>query len=101
MFHDPNKRSFWWYPEILGKLERNIRRKWVKDLPNVNIILEKIKRSDDSVKPINLFQTKDSKQYFELSIRIKDVLETNHERRHFKPRRHRKILGKGHEPIRC
>ena len=39
----------------MSKLERNIRRKWKKLLPNVNIVLEKYKDADDFFKPMQFF----------------------------------------------
>ena len=99
-FHDRHKRWFWWYSETLTKRERNIRKKWVKDLPNVDIILDKIERGDQSVRQINFLVEYDAEKYFELLILMNEDLERSHEVSRFKPRRHQKILGKPGKTIR-
>ena len=45
-FHDPNKRFLWWRESIMIKIEKNIRKKWVKDLPDVDFVLERIKANN-------------------------------------------------------
>ena len=97
-FHDPHKRCFWWYPETLTKIERNIRKKWVKDSPNVDIILQKIEKGDQSIRAINL-EEYDAEKYFEILILMKD-LERSYELSRFKPRSHQKVLGKAPKTIR-
>ena len=98
--HDLYKRCFWWYPKTLTKLEKNIRKKWVKDLPNVDIILKKMERGNQSVRPINFLEEYDAEKYFELLILMKEDLERSHELSRFKPHRHQKILGKPQKTIR-
>ena len=99
-FYDPHKRCFWWYPETLTKLERNIRNKQVRDLLNVNIILQKIERGNQSVRPINFLEEYDTEKYLELLILMKKDSERSHELSRFKPRRHQKVLGKAPKTIR-
>ena len=48
-----------WKPTALTRLERE---KWVADLPNVNLFLERIRERDETVKPILFFYN--SKGYF-------------------------------------
>ena len=48
-----------WKPTALTRLERE---KWVTDLPNVNLFLERIRERDETVKPILFFYN--SKGYF-------------------------------------
>ena len=40
-FRNRQKKFLFWHSHIMWKLEMNIRRKWSKDLPKVNIIFKK------------------------------------------------------------
>ena len=39
----------------LTRLERNIKRKWVDDLSNVDFFLERIRERDEEIKPTSFF----------------------------------------------
>ena len=65
-FHDPNKKYFWWYPQLLWNIEMSIRRKWSPDLPKVNIILKKYKEEDEFVDPSRFLEVFEAEKYFEL-----------------------------------
>ena len=57
----------------LTRLERNIKRKWVDELPNVNLFLERLRERDQTIKPTSFFF--DSKSYFEHLLLWKNVKE--------------------------
>ena len=40
-----------WKLTALTRLKRNIKRKWVDDLPNANLFLERIRERDEEIKP--------------------------------------------------
>lgn len=65
-FHNPNKRYLWWHTNLIWKLEMYIRRKWSKDLPNVNIVFEKYKQEEAFFDPRRFKDQFDSEKYFEL-----------------------------------
>ena len=44
-----------WKLTALRRLERNIKRKWMDDLPNVNLLLEKMRERDQQIKPTSFF----------------------------------------------
>ena len=52
-----------WKSTALTRLERNIKRKWVDDLPNFNLFLERIRERDQMIMPTSGFF--DSESYFE------------------------------------
>ena len=81
-----------WKETALTRLERNIKRKWAADLPNVKLFLEKIRERDETIKPISFFY--DGEGYFEHLFLWKIVREMELLRpKHFiKRRRHKKIL---------
>ena len=76
----------------LTRLERNIKRKWATDLPNVKLFLERIRGKDETIKPISFFY--DGEGYFEHLFLWKIVreMELLHPKHFIKPRRHKKIL---------
>ena len=78
----------------MTKIERNIRKKWVKDFPDVDIILERIKANDQCFNPSNFFEKYDSEKHFELLVIWKEKYDLR-----FRPYRHKKILGTA-KPIR-
>ena len=43
-FHHPHCRYFWWLKNYISKVERFIRKKWLKCLPKGEIILRRTKR---------------------------------------------------------
>ena len=47
-------------------LEINLRRKWTKDLPNLNIVLEKYTDEDEFFNPIQFLEEFDNKKHLEL-----------------------------------
>ena len=49
-------------------LENNIRKKWSKDLPRVNIVLEKYKDADEVFNPMQFLEKLDNEKYFELLV---------------------------------
>ena len=84
----------------MTKIERNIRKKWVKDFPDVDIILERIKANDQCFNPSNFFEKYDSEKRFELLVIWKEKYDLRLlERPRFRPYRHKKILGTA-KPIR-
>ena len=62
----------------MSKLESNVRRKWKKHLPVVNILFEKIKAKDIRLNPVNFYKDYDSEKYFELLILWKEKNEKEH-----------------------
>ena len=81
-----------WKLTALTRLERNIKRKWVDDLPNVNLFSERIKERDEEIKPISFFF--DSGSYFEhlLLWKIAKEMELLRPRHLMKPKVIRKLL---------
>ena len=79
-----------WKLTALTRLERNIKRKWVDDLPNVNLFSERIKERDEEIKPISFFF--DSGSYFEhlLLWKIAKEMELLRPRHLMKPKSHKK-----------
>ena len=80
------------------KFEMYIRKKWSKDLPNLNIAFDKYKEGDSFFDPRRFLDEFDTEKYFELLKDWKEKCEIYHlrEKPHLKfgPYRHRKILGK-------
>ena len=60
-FHDENKKFYFWHSHLMWELEMYIRKKWSKDLPNVNIVIDKYKEGD--CRFLDVFNTE---KYFEL-----------------------------------
>ena len=56
-------------------LENNIRKKWSKDLPHVNIVLEKYKGADEFFNPMQFLEKFDNEKYFELLVDWKRKME--------------------------
>ena len=87
-----------WSNWVLVKLERNIRKKWSKDLVNVNILFEKFHEKDKFFNPTEFFEEYINEKYFELLIDWKKKHEKNclEEKLHLNrvQIRHKKILGK-------
>ena len=97
-FHDKNKKSYFWHSHLMWKLEMCIRKKWSKDLPNMNIVFDKYKKGDSFFDPRRFLDEFNTEKYFERLKDWKEKCEIYHlrEKRHLKfgPYRHRKILGK-------
>ena len=49
-------------------LENNIRKKWSKDLPRANIVLEKHKDADGVFNPMQFLEKFDNEKHFELLV---------------------------------
>ena len=49
-------------------LEINLRRKWTKDLPNLNIVLEKYTEGDEFFNPIQFLEKFDNEKHLELLV---------------------------------
>ena len=49
-------------------LDSNIRKKWSKDLPHVNIVLEKYKDAYEFFNPMQFWEKFDNEKYFELLV---------------------------------
>lgn len=47
----------------MSKLERQIRKKWVKSLPDIEVFFERIKDKDESVNPLKFLE--ESELYFQ------------------------------------
>ena len=60
------------------KLKRNIRKKWPKDLVNVNILFEKFHEKDKFFNPIGFFEKSDNEKNFQLLIDWKKKHEDNY-----------------------
>ena len=106
-FHHPHAviRSVGeWSNYVFVKLEKNIRKKWPKDLVNVNNLFEKFHEKDKFFNPTEFFEKYDNEKYFKLLIDWKKKHEENYlEEKPYLNRvqiRHKKILGKPRETIR-
>ena len=90
-----------WRLEALTRLKENLRKKWVDDLPNLNLFIERVEKRDRTINPC--YFVDDSESYFEKlflwKIGKEDFLIQT---RHFiQQRRHKKVYGKAlRKPIR-
>ena len=90
-----------WRLEALTRLKENLRKKWVDDLPNLNLFIERVEKRDRTINPC--YFVDDSESYFEKlflwKIEKKDfLLQTRH---FIQQRRHKKVYGKPlRKPIR-
>ena len=75
-------------------LENNIRKKWSKDLPHVNIVLEKYKDADEFFNLIQLLEKFDNENYFGLLVDWKRKNEKDYPWLNRVPIRHEKFLCK-------
>ena len=104
-FHNPQKRYLFWLSHVMWKLEMNIRRKWWKELPKVNIIFKKYKEEgEEFLDPTRFLIEFDCEKYFEL---LKDWKLKNgkkyleeHPYLNFTLHRHKKIPWKARPTIR-
>ena len=83
-----------WRLEALTRLKENLRKKWVDDLPNLNLFIERVEKRDRTINPC--YFVDDSESYFEKlflwKIEKEDLLIQT---RHFiQQRRHKKVYGK-------
>ena len=87
--------------EALTRLKENLRKKWVGDLPNLNLFIERVEKRGRTINPCYIVD--DSESYFEKrflwKIEKEDFLIQT---RHFiQQRRHKKVYGKPlRKPIR-
>lgn len=68
-YHLENRRYFFWFGELMPRLERNIRRKWLKSLSDVELFLKFVKDKYDRFNPFSF--NNNSKDYFETLQRWK------------------------------
>ena len=61
-FHNPNKKYFWYHESTMSKFERHVWKKWVKFLPDIDVMFERIKAKDERFDPLKCF---DREKYFE------------------------------------
>ena len=52
-----------WRLEALTRLKENLRKKWVDDLPNLNLFIERVEKRDRTINPC--YFVNDSESYFE------------------------------------
>ena len=57
---------FGWYPHVLWKPKMNIKKKWIPNLPKVNITFKKCKEKDAFFDPRQFLEEFDAEKYFEL-----------------------------------
>ena len=88
---------------LIAKLKINIRRRWRKNLPNINIVLERYKEADDFFNPMQFLEKFDNEKYFELLVDWKKKNEGEYlEKKPWLnrvPIRHRKLLCKSPREI--
>ena len=90
-----------WQLESLTRLKENLRKKWVDDLLNLNLFIERVEKRDRTINPC--YFVDDSESYFEKlflwKIEKEDfLLQTRH---FIQQRRHKKVYGKPlRKPIR-
>lgn len=51
--HHGNRRYFFWFGELMPRVERNIRKRWLKRLPGVELSLKFVKDSCDHFNPFS------------------------------------------------
>ena len=76
---------------MTAKLERQIRRKWVSCLPDIEVFFERMRDKDDSISPLTFLEYRE-KYFQELVIWRKTKEEFYLPKRNFKPIRHKKVL---------
>ena len=86
-------RTFCFYVSHLAA-RSTVRKKWVDDLPNLNLFIERVEKRDRTINPC--YFVDDSESYFEKlflwKIEKEDLLIQT---RHFiQQRRHKKVYGK-------
>ena len=52
-----------WWLEALTRLKENLRKKWVDDLSNLNLFIEKVEKRDRTINPC--YFVDNSESYFE------------------------------------
>ena len=87
--------------EALTRLKENLRKKWVGDLPNLNLFIERVEKRGRTINPCYIVD--DSESYFEKLFLWKiEKEEFLIQTRHFiQQKRHKKVYGKPlRKPIR-
>ena len=90
-----------WRLKVLTRLKENLRKKWVDDLPNLNLFIERLEKRDRTINPC--WFVDNSESYFEKlflwKIEKEDFfIQTRH---FFQQRRHKEVYGKAlRKPIR-
>ena len=62
-----------WRRAVLDRLKINLKRKWRKDLPNVNLFIELVERMNKKISPLMFYF--DSESYFEKLFSLKAELD--------------------------
>ena len=52
-----------WRLKVLTRLKENLRKKWVDDLPNLNLFIERVEKRDRTM--LSCYFVDDSESYFE------------------------------------
>ena len=45
--HHPTSNSFWWFKRYVSQVEKYIQKRWSDSLPNMEIVLQKIREKDE------------------------------------------------------
>ena len=62
-----------WESTALDRLKLNFKKKWISDLPNVNLFIELVERKTEYLNPSVFYDN--SKSYFEKLFLLKSDLE--------------------------
>ena len=62
-----------WRITALSRLKMNLKKKWISDLPNVNLLIELLERKTETLNPIIFYD--DSESYFEKIFLMKSDLD--------------------------
>ena len=72
LYHHPNQQILRNIVDFqfssISKLKINIRRKWRKNLPNLNIVLENYEEAADFFNPMQFLEKFHNEKYFELLV---------------------------------
>ena len=70
-----------WRITALHRLKINLKKKWILDLPNVNLFIDLVERKTETLNPINFYD--DSESYSEKSFLMRSDLEKLIKLHHF------------------
>ena len=62
-----------WRITASSRLKMNLKKKWISDLPNVNLLIELLERKTETLNPIIFYD--DSESYFEKIFLMKSALD--------------------------
>ena len=62
-----------WRITASSRLKMNLKKKWISDLPNVNLLIELMERKTETLNPIIFYD--DSESYFEKIFLMKSALD--------------------------